>query len=163
LSLSTLHILSLSRRVHILSEDTHSHTTQEPLLSLSRVQILNENDSLVFLSLPRVHILRHATQETLLSLSPLHILSPAQEWRSRTVAEHACSKMGRAAARRNATRRSSRASSGQVQMREQKNWGPNTRGLSDFFHILGVCRIFLTYRGFIGFSSKYRGFIGFFT
>ena len=68
------------------------------------------------------------------------------------MAEHACSEMGRAAAQR-----SSHAPSGRVQMRGPKIWGPNTRGLSDFIHIPGVYRIFVTYRGFIGFSSTYRG------
>ena len=53
------------------------------------------------------------------------------------------------ARQRGATHRSSRASSGQIQMREQKNWGPNTRGLSNFSHIPGVYQILLTYRAFI--------------
>ena len=74
--------------------------------------------------------------------------------------EHACSKLGRAAARRNAPKQPRVNRAG---MREQKNWGPNTGGLSDFSTYRGFIRFFSTYQEFIGFSSKYRGFIGFFT
>jgi len=81
---------------------------------------------------------------------------------------------------RGATRRSSRASSGQVRIREKKIGAPIPRvypmfatyrgfirffwltgGLSDFSRIPGIYRIFLTYRGFIGFPSKYRDLVGF--
>ena len=54
----------------------------------------------------------------------------AQEWTNRTVAKHACSKMGRAAARRN-TPKQPRAIRAGPHDRGNKIWGPNTGGLSN--------------------------------
>jgi len=41
--------------------------------------------------------------------------------------------------------------------------GPQYQGFTRLFHKPGGYQIFLTYLGFIGFSSKYQGFTGFFT
>jgi len=89
-----------------------------------------------------------------------HSQQSAQEWRNRIVAEHACSKMGRAAARRNTPKQPRVIRAGP---NEGAKLGPQYQGFTRLFHKPGGYQIFLTYLGFIGFSSKYQGFTGFFT
>ena len=64
----------------------------------------------------------------------------AQEWRNHTVAVHACSKMGRAAARRNAPKQPRAIRAGPSE--GAKNWVPNNGGYPIFSCIPGVYRIF---------------------
>jgi len=102
---------------------------------------------------------------------------PAQELRNHTVAEHACSKMGHAAARRNAPKQpriirvgpNEGAKKLGSQYRGFIRFSPHTGGLSVFLDLPGVYRIFNlipgVYRifnlipGFIGSATKNPGFI----
>ena len=85
----------------------------------------------------------------------------AQEWKNRTVAKHACSKMGRAAARRNAPKQPRVIMAGPndgakklgPQYRGFIRFFPHTGGLSDLIDSPGVHRIFFKYLGFIGFFT----------
>ena len=69
-----------------------------------------------------------------------------QEWRNRTVAEHACSKMGRAAARRNAPKQSRVIRVGPNEGAKKLGsryhgfirFFPHTGGLSNYFGLTGV-------------------------
>ena len=67
---------------------------------------------------------------------PSGITHPAQEWRNRTVAEHACSKMGRAAARHNVPKQPRVIRAGPNE--GGKKLGPQYRGLSAKTHNTGV-------------------------
>ena len=77
------------------------------------------------------------------------------------MAEHACSKMGRTAVRRNAPKqlRVMRAGPNEgakklgPQYRGFIRFFPHTGGLSNFFDLLGVYRIFFQIPGFIGFFT----------
>ena len=102
---------------------------------------------------------------------------PAPELRNHTVAEHACSKMGHAAARRNAPKQPRMIRVGPnegakklgSQYRGFVRFSPHTGGLSVFldlpgvyriFNLIpGVCRIFNLIPGFIGSATKNPGFI----
>jgi len=88
------------------------------------------------------------------------LIYAAQEWINRTVAEHACSKMGCAAAKCNAPQQPRAIRAGPNEG-AKKSGAPIPEVYPFFSSYRGVHRIFFTYFGFIRFFPHTGGLTGF--